>query len=265
MTTTNTPVIDAQSNPIADIKPTQYDVAPFRCVVAYARSADADSLNEYNQDAFALRVAPQRLVAVVADGVGQSFRGDVAAMAVAQSIMQVLWQAESLNDIDVRETLKQKLVELAPRVTQMIDDVDLSQHPTMFREALMQRRAFGSESVFAALAIDIPTNMMRCFWLGDCRIRIYNHAGKSVALDTTLFQTMERWSSTRIIHGKLHALQMPVSQLSRVVLYSDGLQSLDTLPLMQPDLTTTVASHMSTSRTSPESDDITLIMVDVRQ
>jgi serine/threonine protein phosphatase PrpC len=257
------PVIDVQSNPVADMMPTYFSAEPFQSLVAYARSADAHTLNEYNQDAFAIRASQQRFVAVVADGVGQSFRGDVAAMAVAQSMMNVLWHTESLADHDIRDVLYHTLIELAPKVSSIIGDIDLSHYPTMFREALMQRRAFGSESVFVALVIDIPLNVMRCFWLGDCRIRIYDTANNHVPIDPATFQTMERWSSTRRIHGNMHTLQMPVTQLSRVVLYSDGLHTLDDLTLIQPDMRDIITTHMQNSHTSPESDDITIIMVDV--
>jgi len=68
-----------------------------------------------------------------------------------------------------------------------------------------------------------------------------------------------------MIYGDLHVLSCPAHTVSRIVLYSDGLHTLDSLPLTQGDLTAVVSTHMATSRTSPESDDISLIVVDVRR
>jgi hypothetical protein len=265
MTTPTKPLIDIQSNPVVDIAPVQLHAGDFDCQIAYARSAEAYAMNEYNQDAFALRVTTQRLVAVVADGVGQSFRGDVAAMAVAQTITQVLWQIDLTNEALVREVLCQQLIALVPKVTQLIHDVDISRHPTIFREALMQRRDFGSESVFVAVVIDTHTNHLICYWMGDCRLRIYDQSGSVVPIAATQFQTMERWSSSRMIYGELHMLSCPANAISRVVLYSDGLHTLDSFPLTQGDLTNVLSTHIATSRTSPESDDISLVVVDVRR
>jgi len=264
MTTPTKPLVDIQSNPVVDISPERLQAGTFDCHIAYARSAEAHAMNEYNQDAFALRATAQRIVAVVADGVGQSFRGDIAAMAVAQTIARVLWQSELANEARVRESLGQQLIALVPKVTQAINDVDISQHPTIFREALMQRRDFGSESVFVAVVIDTLANEMMCYWLGDCRLKVYDRKGNIVPIAPTQFQTMERWSSTRMIHGDLHVLKLPATDVSRVILYSDGLHTLDALQLTQGDLLSVIATHMATSRTSPESDDIALIVVDVR-
>lgn len=265
MHTPSSAIIDVQSNPIKDVQPTILRVPPFACTFAYARSADAFNLNEYNQDAYTLRANAQRLVAVVADGVGQSFCGEVAAMAVTQSIMQAFWQMNDINESRILTVLNEYLVALAPKVTKILNDIDLSQHPQMFRDVLMQRRGYGSESVFVAILIDIPSNTMYCVWLGDCRLCIYDHTGNKVAIDENQFQTMERWSSTRVIHGKLHVFGMPASNVARVIAYSDGLQALDTLALVQPDVTTTIKNYMEKSRTLPESDDITIIVADVRR
>jgi hypothetical protein len=250
------------SNPLHDVFPKHVDQDLFTLLVTYMRSAETKSLNEYNQDALAIWSNHQRFVATIADGVGQSFRGDIAATAVVQLITRILWEYDFSND-NLRSTLASELIALSPKVQELLRAIDVSHHPVMFREALELRRNLGSESVFAACCIDWHHNLVYLCWLGDCRIRVIDKNNSPVLLDQQLFRTAERWSSQRMLVGDVHSVRMPLHAIRRIIMYSDGLYLLDNQAVDGPDLSRLVESTLSQSLDLPESDDVTFVAIDV--
>jgi hypothetical protein len=254
--------LELVSNPLHDIRPTTIDQSSYQLFVSYMRSAEALSLNENNQDAFAVWSNDNRFVATIADGVGQSFRGDIAAMAVVQTVSQVLWEQDVTHQ-KIDHIISSELTRLSPKVQDLLCAIDISHHPTMFRDALELRRQLGSESVFAACAVDWHHDIIYLCWLGDCRIKLIDVTGNPIALDKSLFRTVERWSSKRVLVGDLHSIRMPLHSIRRIAMYSDGLHLLDSELLNEIDVMHLVETSITKSSTLPESDDITLVTCDV--
>lgn len=250
------------SNPLHDVYPKHVTQDLFTLLVAYMRSAETKSLNEYNQDALAIWSNHQRFVATIADGVGQSFRGDIAATAVVQLMTRILWEYD-FSDDNLHPILTKELIALSPKVQALLQAIDVSHHPIMFREALELRRNLGSESVFAACCIDWKLNVVYVCWLGDCRIRIIDKNNTPIMLDQNLFRTAERWSSQRMLVGDVHSMRLPLHAIQRIVMYSDGLHLLDKQTVNGADLSHLVESTLSQSLNLPESDDVTFVAIDV--
>lgn len=250
------------SNPLHDIYPTLLDQESFALMIAYVRSAEALSLNEYNQDAFAVWSNNRRFIATIADGVGQSFRGDISAMAVVQAISRFLWEHDLASHTFI-DTLSRELTVLSPKVQELLRSIDISHHPAMFRDALELRRQLGSESVFASCAIDFQSESVYIYWLGDCRIRLFDRQEQPITLDSQLFRTTERWSSQRTLVGDIHHMCFPLAKVGRIFMYSDGLHLLDYHPVLPLNPHQVVEEAVAKSLTRPESDDITLVMIDI--
>lgn len=257
-------LLELASNPLHDIHPTLVSHPACHLLISYMRSAEAIALNEYNQDAFAVWANDSRLVATVADGVGQSFRGDIAAMAIVQSISRILWEND-ITDPSLDQLISAELTVLSPKVQELLRSIDISHHPVMFRDALELRRQLGSESVFAACAVDWQSQTVYLCWLGDCRIRLYDRQQKSILLDQQLFRTTERWSSQRVLVGDVHSLRLPLATIQRVIIYSDGLHILDKESLDCTHMSGLVHDAVEHSLALPESDDITLVTFDVHK
>lgn len=253
-----------ESNPLCDEMIKTIDSDPFRGFVVYARSAEAKALNELNQDAFIVQADATQLVAVVTDGVGQSFRGDIAATAVTQSLLLSLWDAPyDATTTQYTDAIIQKLTQLAERVTTVLHDIDISYHASLLREALEQRRRLGSESMFVAVKADIRHNQLYVCWLGDCRVRLLLQSNAEVVWAEGDFDTCERWSSERLLVGAIHTAVFPLSDVKKIMLYSDGLQQIDGMPLHTASEQDQVVSAMQHSQLLPESDDVTCVMIEV--
>jgi serine/threonine protein phosphatase PrpC len=204
------------------------------------------------------------LVAAIADGVGQSYRGDIAAMAVVQSLLDTLWHMKYTDQRAVYDaTVTTQLQSLAERVTQVIQDIDISYHATMFRDALEKRRRLGSESMFIAIRADVEHDQLYVCWLGDCRLRLLLHTESEHVWPNDAFDTMQRWSSVRLLVGDVHAAVIPLSHIKCILMYSDGLHLLDTRPLQDIINLDTVREATRLSQTVPASDDVTCVCVHV--
>lgn len=237
---------------------------PFDLVLAYARSSEAVSYDEKNQDAYCVRFDTRRGVCVVADGVGQSFRGEIASSAVVQALTDVLWKMD-LTDVQLLQQLVyDRLIGITTTVTQLLDSVSLEEHPVMFREALAQKRSLGSESVFCATAYDTERDTLIICWLGDCRVQIYDAQRNQIPLPAEHFVSMERWSSVRKLVGNVRFVQFRLSQIGSVALYSDGLGELDTIELGNADAVERARVAIQNNAISPRSDDSTFVRIGFR-
>lgn len=251
-------------NPLRDEQVEEFNRLPFTGFVMYARSMEAQSLNELNQDAFVVQLGDTKLVSAIADGVGQSYRGDIAAMAVVQSLLDTLWHTQYATQISTyNATVTTQLRALAERVTHVIHDIDISYHASMFRDALEKRRRLGSESMFIALRADLEHDQLYVCWLGDCRLRMLMHTESEYAWPSDAFDTMQRWSSVRLLVGEMHAAIVPLSQVKCMLMYSDGLHMLDSRPIEDIADLAVIRAAVQHSQTLPASDDITCVCIQV--
>ena len=228
-------------------------------LLAYARASESVNYEEKNQDAYAVRVKPQRGVVVVADGVGQSFHGEIASSWVVQALTDELWKSE-LTDLRLLSTaVTSRLQAITSDVTHILESINLEQYPVMFRDALQQKRALGSESVFCAAAYDRSTDSAVFCWLGDCRVQVYDHEQRRVELPPEDFVSLERWSSVRRLVGDIRFVRIALSRVRTFSLYSDGLSELDSAALGQPNVIDIVREAIQNNAISPRSDDSTFV------
>ena len=230
--------------------------------VAYARAAESQKHNEVGQDVVALGPAPRRLSFALADGVSQSFFGDLAATALGERLARWCLKrkpAEAIDDLHLQLEL-----ELENLRSEVAEDVRLfplpSGLPPMLREVLEQKRLLGSESMFVAGSFwapgqELPEGRLLLCWLGDMRCRWWSSGGEQPVPGR--FHTADRWSSQR---GCLGVPQLYLGPAPRTLLvYSDGLACLDALA--QPPESDQLEGAMASSLSSPTSDDISYLEI----
>ncbi|HSU17515.1 protein phosphatase 2C domain-containing protein [Longimicrobium sp.] len=186
--------------------------------LGYRRAHEFDRGDHPGQDFAALRAAGRRVVGVVADGVSQSFFGEIAARAVATGLLDFLWSRAGTPP-GPRETVAE-LERLAAGALAEVEAVHIPEHlPEMQRTALARQRAdAGSQTVFAALVYDAETGRARLYQVGDAGVVLFGtgEAGTPVAPE----HPRARWST-----HSAEALRLEVRDYRGVqgaVLRSDG-------------------------------------------
>ncbi|MBX3166670.1 MAG: hypothetical protein KF760_04630 [Candidatus Eremiobacteraeota bacterium] len=249
--------------------PVWEESAGLRWRYAFARAAETRANNEMGQDCVVLAPAPEGFSFCVTDGVSQSFFGDIAAAALADGLVQWLSELEPGAEVEVvRASLETRLRELCAEVSEDVRDQPLpAELPEMLRQVLEQKRLIGSESMYACGRIwrpapGHPHGQLVLSWLGDVRCRSW-WAGQEWKLEG--FRTEDRWSSGRGILGSpglfVSSLDSPQGRLSRLAVYSDGLEILDGLAQL-PDNQSLGRAIADLAR-NPKSDDVSLVEVEL--
>jgi len=232
----------------------------YYCRYAYARSADSLAADDSGQDCLVLRASANHLAFALCDGVSQSFVGDLAARLLATALAE--W-FDTLADSDrerLAEALQQRLTELVMEAGAMVDDFALpADLPPLVRDVLEQKRALGSESTFVAGAFDFEQGQLVLVWMGDSRLRVWGDQGERTSELGATFHTAERWSSRRGPIGTPHTAILPLEDIRRLLVYSDGFAVLDTRQerLSNEEIDTLIAS----AGNQPTSDDVSLLEV----
>ena len=258
-----------QNNPIFDISGSQSIDTPLQHILlpngelicGYQRATESVLFEEKNQDAYRVLSDKVKGVVVLADGVGQSFRGDIASSYLVDLLARLLWKYSFVDTERLESLLSQELSELSPLVTKIIEGIELEQYPRLFREALLQKRGLGSESVFCATVYDFESDCIALCWLGDIRVHIYDTNDQRMILPQERFQSMERWSSVRKLVGTINCTTLRLSQVKAVCLYSDGLSALDTQNLIHPFAFDQIKEAFDWNASSPISDDATYVQI----
>jgi hypothetical protein len=134
--------------------------------LGYRRCLDFDSINGAGQDFALVRVDKAHGMGVVADGVSQSFFGDIAARRVSLFLARVLW--ESRMSPPSPEALEEALHDLETDVSEEVKHYTLPTHlPDMQVAALERARSRGSQTVFAAFVLDLKSGALNVYMLGD--------------------------------------------------------------------------------------------------
>jgi hypothetical protein len=184
--------------------------------LGYRRCYDFDPTNGRGQDYAVVRISRDFVVGVVADGVSQSFLGDIAARCVSGFLIDELWNAQ--KNLPSPEALEQALQHLEPQVAVEVNQYRLSQNlPEMQLSALERARSRGSQTVFAAFALDLNSRKLALYQVGDVEAivkvteGIVPYAGDHSA----------RWSSAG--NSRLLVKRHPsLSRCGGVLLKSDG-------------------------------------------
>lgn len=225
---------------------------------AYARAAETQAQKEVGQDVIVLDGDDERLNFCLADGVSQSFFGDLAASALGDGLVRWVGRlGENTSAEMVATGLSQLLEELRLQVTEEVQIFPLPTNlPPMLVDVLNQKRAHGSESMFVCGFVWPAQNKLLLCWLGDMRCRLWRQGSEEKL--PGLFRTEDRWSSRRgPVAGPPQIHLCSLHGLSRLMIYSDGLAALDSLSEAPSD--EGLQQAIDAAGRSPTSDDISFL------
>ncbi|GAB6931379.1 hypothetical protein JCM10914A_53620 [Paenibacillus sp. JCM 10914] len=209
----------------------------FTCRYAYGRAAESVRLSEKGQDYVAFSMDEDICHFVLCDGVGLSYRGDIASRMLGQGLMKWLDTRQDLTSV----SLERKLQNLTLTTNRELSELTLdSATPKLLREVLEEKQRLGSEAMYICGRIILPSRTHRkgqiwLAWQGDSRVRLWHQQQELTSVFGDGFRTAERWSSRRgPIGGKPHVYQgsLEADDGYRLQVYSDGLIDLD--PVKEP-------------------------------
>ena len=172
---------------------------------AYARAAETRDAGQLGQDYVALHENGQTLAFALCDGVGESFYGELAARFLGDALVEWLW-----NEVPVRLDKDDLCGKLSDRMrawtgpaSELVRQQPLPEGiPTLQLEALEEKRAVGSQSVFVCGRVDLPGSVfprgrILLAWMGDSRARIWGPERECSSRLAGVFDAAERWSSSQ--------------------------------------------------------------------
>jgi len=208
-----------------ELRPVQSAVEePVRVHVAagYRRCREFDAKvpggkQQPGQDFCTFRVDEHRAVGVVADGVGQSFFGDIAARVAGRALIDFLWtrRADPPTDVELSAFLNEQQPLLADEVERktLSDDLD-----PFLRAALTEtKHKDGSQTVLGAVVLDLQARAANIYLLGDITAIVHD---ASPAPWPWCADKHGRWASTDGIKGRIE--RETLSNVEAIVLKSDG-------------------------------------------
>jgi hypothetical protein len=237
---------------------------------AYSRSSDSMANQIEGQDYLCFKHNDQRLVFIVADGVGSSFCGNLASRILGDNLLDWLWSLDIAylgSAAALSEAAASYLNRLQKQAQHEVEEYELpSSMSPLIRQALEAQRAYGSEAIFAACRIDhsspmIPDGLISLFWMGDTRIYALDDEGRPLDLGGS-YDNANRWSTARGVRGVLHAWMRPLKGVSRAAAFTDGLSAHDPALLEYPDAKLDREIHLGARL--PTSDDVALVDVILR-
>lgn len=194
----------------------------WQTLLGYRRFKDFDSSNGSGQD-FAIIGHDQLFaIGVIADGVSQSFFGDIAAKVISTNLYNFLWENRCL--IPEKQRVEDYLNSLCQKVNEEISTINLNEYGSILQKALSETKRKGSQTVFASFILNLKTKKSIFYNVGDIEVIVYQKDGSDFYFQkVSAANANGRWSSA----GKSDLL-MDVKELSNVVgivAYSDGLVS----------------------------------------
>ncbi|WP_339290769.1 hypothetical protein MKY48_21135 [Paenibacillus sp. FSL W8-0187] len=236
----------------------------FTCRYAYGRAAESVMLSEMGQDFIALKMNEDVCHFVLCDGVGLSYRGDVASRLLGQGLMNWLETVEELTSA----SLERKLKELTHEADREMRTHSLSSEtPKLLREVLEEKQRKGSEAMYICGRIELSSGFRRkgrlwLAWQGDSRVRLWRKEDEITSVFGDRFRTSERWSSrSGPIGGSPHVFSCKLDPETeyRLQLYSDGLNDLD--PMKEPIPDEQVQVLMNARHTDGLEDDASFLEI----
>lgn len=185
--------------------------------IGYRRCRSADPSSSPGQDFAAARYDAAHVIGVVADGVGQSFHGEIAAWMVGERLLSVLWKRRH-QPPDERE--------MAELLSQWVSDVDsevvatpISKGLPYIEEAEREAKLQGSQTIFSAFLLETVSGRLNLYQVGDAPARIEHDGGKP---EIVLAPEGGRWSSTGKADCQLRVLVR--AGVKGCLIHSDGLR-----------------------------------------
>lgn len=228
------------------------------------RSAESQRTDSKGQDYLAIRYNENTLGFVIADGVSQSFFGELASQFLGEHLLSYLMEfGERFVDgsLDIQKSLETELNDMAFVATPIINGFQIPQElPGMLVSVLEQKRHMGSQATFTAGFVDITRKKLALAWMGDQRLRLWRNLQEITqeVLGNETFQTAERWSTTTGMVGKLHTKIIDDQKITRLMTYTDGLAILDKEMHLNPLSHEKLENLISKTSQMPQSDDVTI-------
>ncbi len=212
----------------------------FELRYAYARSHETQEAAQPGQDYLAVRADAQALVFALCDGVSESFYGEIAAHFLGDQLVAFLWTLANNTGAPTEAQsagLAEQLPIWASSATPLVEQRQLPDGiPALQREALEQKRALGSQSMFVCGRVDLPSpalpqGRVLLAWMGDSRLRLLSPTGV-LRIPPGTFDTAQRWS-TRVgpLNGQPNVYLAPLveggERTAGLLVFSDGLSALD--------------------------------------
>ncbi len=232
---------------------------------AYSRSSDSMASHVEGQDYLCFQHNDQRFVFVIADGVGSSFCGNLAARTLGDHLIEWLWSLDIGylgGSAALNEAATSYLSRLQKQAQHEVEEYEIPDEISgLVRQALEAQRAYGSEAVFAAVRIDhpsatIPDGLLSILWMGDTQIYVFNEDGEERDLGGTWDNT-NRWSTTKGVRGQMDAWMQELKGIGRIISFTDGLAAHAAQIHTYADSKLDREIHAGTRL--PSSDDIALI------
>jgi Protein phosphatase 2C len=189
-----------------------------RVSLGYRRCLDFDEGNHPGQDYATVRIGGDYIVGIVADGVSQSFYGNIAAQRVSQWLLEKLWNHRS-HPPD-QKILERALTGLEKHIAPEIESVQIPEHVSeIMKTALEKTRASGSQTVFAAF-VSNGKGAVRLYQVGDITAVLHNSAGE---VEVIKAHPKGRWSSAG--KSRFEMLVTDRTGLSSILIKSDGMNN----------------------------------------
>ncbi|MEA2559827.1 MAG: hypothetical protein QOH06_1331 [Acidobacteriota bacterium] len=222
----------------------------------FRRSRDLDARDGRGQDYVAVHAGGGYVVGVLADGVSQSFFGDLAAREVAVPLADLLWERRA-HPPD-QETITRCLADLVEPVQETVQKQPLSVDPGSLKgQALERTRQTGTQTVFSAFIFHAPCGKLDVYQVGDTLVRVYSLDGSPELLPVNA----GRWSS-----NGLHSLRLHYCHRTSVwgfLVHSDGLRKEWAERLKRPEVSNEAFQEEVEERV--DVDDLSFVSVEYRQ
>lgn len=233
----------------------------------YARAMESKLAHEKGQDYLTFRHDEQSFCFVLCDGVSLSFFGDLAARILGDSLLD--WLSSSFlnkqqdNDL-LQQRLSSYLQDLTAKATTHIRSFAIPSHiPEIVSEVLEDKRNFGSETTYICGRVDLPSKTfpegrLLLSWMGDSRLRVWDHEVEKTDLIRFYPKTEQRWSTVRgPVEGRPNVVSMSLQNLTHLQIYTDGISELDSLEYVPDDQE--LETYIQLANSKATSDDLALL------
>lgn len=243
------------------------------------RCGEAQAENLPNQDYAQLSYRQDQqggnsLAFCVCDGVGGSYKGDFAARYLGHHLL--VWLStlpmgygrhKSTPTSSWHTQLEAQLQRWVSKGQAELQYTDITSNisPLLSETLREQRTRYGSETVFFCGRLDYtyeqgwPEGYAIFYWMGNISAHISLSSGKNIAIGDGLKKQSDRnrWSTRHGLRGILSSQSMNFMMLDRLLVHTDGLDTLGTeLAFLDDDR---LMQCLDTLLLRPDNDDMTML------
>lgn len=189
--------------------------------LGYRRCKNFDETNSAGHDFAIIQADQEYVVGLVADGVSQSFFGNIAAEFISKRFIQILWnnRQQPLNHKQTENFLKSIQKEAFAEVNHFV----IPQHLSPALQQILEdvRRKEGSKAVFTSFLLDVASRTAYLYKVGDVVAFVQLENGNLLPVES---DPTGCWSSLGQNSLKLHT--EIVNLAKGILLKSDGVKGL---------------------------------------